>query len=294
MNENKSGEERAKVERQEGRYYLTDLDGTLLRSDAAASAFTREVLAQAADRGAVISYATARGYVSSSRVTAGIAWKHPLVLFNGALVYDPMENRVLDGFWLDGAVTNEIIGLGKELSLTPLLFALDRDNRERVLHERLHRPGDVEFHRSRPGDPRFREVERLECPEDYRTLIITYIGLLEELEPLRDRAASLYGDRAHIHLMKDNYIEDHYFLELSHIRANKREGALLWCKLVGCDPAELTVFGDNLNDKGLFEAAGRRVAVANAHPELIAMSHEVALSNNDDGVARYIRERYRS
>jgi 5-amino-6-(5-phospho-D-ribitylamino)uracil phosphatase len=272
-------------------FYLTDLDGTLLRSDAAASEYTIEVLSEALDRGAVISYATARGYVSSSRAAAGVPWKYPLVLFNGALIYDPMEKRVLDGFWLDAGAANDIIGLGKEFGLTPLLFALDHDNRERVLHERLHRTGDKEFHRSRPGDPRFREVERLFCPEDYRTLTLTYIGLKEELEPLRDKAAALHGDRAHINLMKDNYIEDHYFLELSHVRANKREGTLLWCKLVGCEPAEVTVFGDNLNDTGLFEAAGCRVAVENAHPALIRMADAVIPSNNEDGVALYIKDR---
>ena len=105
---------------------------------------------------------------------------------------------------------------------------------------------------SRPNDLRFREVEPLACHHTHRTLIITYIGLLDELEKIHAYVNDTYGMEVHTHLMKDLYIADHYFLEFSHFMANKQEGLLLWSKLVGCDPTEVTVFGDNLNDIGLF------------------------------------------
>jgi hydroxymethylpyrimidine pyrophosphatase-like HAD family hydrolase len=51
-------------------FFLTDLDGTLLRSDATLSPYTSRILEQALERGAVISYATARSYTSSNSVVA--------------------------------------------------------------------------------------------------------------------------------------------------------------------------------------------------------------------------------
>ncbi|WP_438447174.1 HAD hydrolase family protein [Gorillibacterium sp. sgz5001074] len=272
-------------------YVLTDLDGTLLRSDAQASEWTRRTIADALHRGAVISYATARGYTSSSIAAAGIPWKYPLVLYNGAMLLDPASLQVLDGAWLDRHIANAIIGMGRDHGLIPYLFTLDRKDRERVFHEKLLRTGELHFYNSRPGDPRFREVKRLECPGDCRALTITYIGLREELEPLRKQAADTFGGRIHLHMMKDNYIPDHYFLEMSDPKANKRDGLLLWARHVGCKPSEVTVFGDNLNDIGLFEAGGTRVAVANAHPDLIRMADHVTGSHNEDGVARYVLER---
>jgi Cof subfamily protein (haloacid dehalogenase superfamily) len=274
-------------------YFLTDLDGTLLRSNAQPSAFTVDVLTQALEKGAVISYATARSYQSSQEVVSVIPWRFPLVLYNGAMLFDPIEKRVLGGRWLDNGRTNAIIKLGKTFGLTPLLFVLDENDNERVYHEKLERTGECQFYESRPNDPRFREVAHLECPASLRTLDVLYIGLLEELLPLKVAVEKDLGSDVHVHLTKDNYIVDHYFLEFSHPEANKQIGLRLWAELVGCSSEEVTVFGDNLNDRGMFLEAGHKVAVANAHPEIIVLADEIIRSNDEDGVSSYIAARVR-
>nr|WP_275691071.1 HAD hydrolase family protein [Paenibacillus aceris] len=111
------------------------------------------------------------------------------------------------------------------------------------------------------------------------------------MEPLKKAVAYVFGSEIHIHMMKDNYIENHYFLEFSHPKANKQEGLLLWAKHVGCTSEDITVFGDNLNDVGMFLAAGRKIAVENAHPEILTMADEIILSNDQDGVAAYMEAR---
>lgn len=268
--------------------FLTDLDGTLLRSNATLSEYTVEQLTSAIHNGAIVSYATARSYRSSMRAVAAIPWKEPVVLYNGALIYDPIHKKVLDGRWLSREITNQIIEIGRSYHLIPLLFTLDEDDQEKVLHEKLYKLGDISFYNSRPNDSRFQEVALLSSPETYRTLIVTYIGLLDDLLNFKERINEVFGDLIHTHMMKDNYIEDHYFLEFSHPQANKAEGATLWAKLVGCSLNELTVFGDNLNDVGMFEVAGRCVAVASAHEILIELADHVIGANDEDAVARYI------
>ena len=44
------------------------------------------------------------------------------------------------------------------------------------------------------------------------------------------------------------------------------------------------------NDIPMLEWAGHGVAVANAHPDVLAVSHEVTASNDDDGVALVLEE----
>lgn len=116
-------------------YFLTDLDGTLLRSNAKPSDYTVSVLTQALDQGTVVSYATARSYQSSNAVVSEIPWRYPLVLYNGAMLFDPIAKRVLGGRWLDSERSNAIVKIGKTFGITPLLFALDEQDYERVLHE---------------------------------------------------------------------------------------------------------------------------------------------------------------
>ncbi|WP_342565720.1 HAD hydrolase family protein [Paenibacillus sp. FSL R7-0345] len=271
--------------------YITDLDGTLLTSDQRLTDFTVQVITEALDQGALISYATARGYISAARVVSQIPWKHPLILYNGALIYDGINGKVIGGYWLDPVISGEIISLGRKAGgLTPFYFSLDEDDNERVLYEPLTRSGEIRFYNSRPGDKRFREVNRLECPDGCRTLIISYIGLLEELQPIREAVQERFGDQLQIHFMQDIYIEDHYFLEFSHPRGNKSDGLKLWAQHMGVEPDKITVFGDHINDLGLFTAAGTGIAVQNAQPELKALADRVIDSNNEDGVAVYLEQ----
>ena len=54
-------------------------------------------------------------------------------------------------------------------------------------------------------------------------------------------------------------------------------------------PDDVLVFGDMPNDVPMFRWAGwRRVAVANAHPEVLAVADEVTASNDADGVAAWL------
>ncbi len=269
------------------RYYVTDLDGTLLRSDATLSPYTAEVLRQAADSGAMIGYATARSWQSSRPIVSSIPWNCPVLLYNGAVLLDPRTRNVLSGRWLDHGTANALLTIGRSYGLVPLVFALDPYDSEKVYHEKLSRAEDLAFKASRPNDPRFEELDKLAMTEADRTLILTYIGAYETLEPLAQAAERAHAGNIHIHFMQDRYL-DAYFLEFSHPQANKRDGLQAWCRYVGCEPADVTVFGDQLNDIGMFETAGRRIAVSNADTRVIALADHITSTNDDDGVARYI------
>lgn len=60
------------------------------------------------------------------------------------------------------------------------------------------------------------------------------------------------------------------------------------CDQWGVTAAEVAAFGDMPNDLPLLRWAGLAVAVANAHPNLLAVAHEVTASNDEDGVARVL------
>jgi Cof subfamily protein (haloacid dehalogenase superfamily) len=270
------------------RAYITDLDGTLLKPDQTLTAYTIEVLTKALKQDVKISFATARGYISAKQAVSSIPWKYPMILYNGALLYDGVKRRVLDGFWLDYRISNEIIKIGKRYGLTPFYFSLDARDSECVLHERLERAGDAAFYRNRVNDPRFRQIAKLVCPPEHRTLSVIYIGLKDELEPILTDVNEQLDAQVHVHMMKDYYIEDHYFLEFSHPQANKREGLQLWAGHMGVNTRDITVFGDHINDLGLFEAGGYRIAVQNAQESIKQLADEIIGSNGEDGVAAYL------
>jgi Cof subfamily protein (haloacid dehalogenase superfamily) len=272
-------------------YILTDLDGTLLRTNSTLSSFSEEVFTAAHEAGHVVSYATARSYASSQTKVSVIPWQFPLILYNGALIFDPLTQKIVGGAWLSHDITNDVISLGKSFDQLPFLFLMDENQHELVLHEPLRRIGEQGFFASRPNDRRFHEVPLLQLNHpDKKVMIITYIGIYEDLKPFYDALKLRYNTDIYMHFTLDTYLQDQYFLEVSDSLANKGAATLRWAELVGCLPEQVIVFGDNLNDLGMFEVVGKRLAVSNARPELQEKADSLIASNDEDGVARYIKD----
>lgn len=268
--------------------FVSDLDGTLLRSNQTLSDYTIRIVNEAVYGGNIVSFATARGLFSAKSVVSAIEWKHPVILYNGALLYDVAQDQVMDGYWLNNELTTELIGMGKQFGLSPFYFSLDANHQERVYHEALSTFGMVEFLKSRSNDPRFCEVDQLKAFIGSRTLALTYIGEWEMLIAFKEEVTVKIGEQLNCHMMKDYYIPNQYFLEFSHPLASKREGLALWARHMNVNPKQICIFGDQLNDLGLFEAAGQKVAVANAHHDILKLADKVIESNDEDGVAKYI------
>lgn len=73
--------------------YVSDLDGTLLRSDARTSAYTNQVINQLTSDGMLFSYATARSYLTATKATKGLNARIPIITYNGAVI---LQNDTFD------------------------------------------------------------------------------------------------------------------------------------------------------------------------------------------------------
>ena len=63
--------------------YVSDLDGTLLRSNERTSEYTNDVINSLVEKGMIFSYATARSLVTAKKVTKGLYVRIPLIVYNG-------------------------------------------------------------------------------------------------------------------------------------------------------------------------------------------------------------------
>ncbi|MDE6789584.1 MAG: HAD family hydrolase, partial [Ruminococcus sp.] len=62
--------------------YVSDLDGTLLRSNEITSDYTNSVINSLTDMGMIFSYATARSFITAKKVTKGLNARIPLIVYN--------------------------------------------------------------------------------------------------------------------------------------------------------------------------------------------------------------------
>ena len=66
--------------------YVSDLDGTLLRSNERTSEYTNSVINRLTAQGMLFSYTTARSFHTAKKVTEGMTAKIPLIVYNGAFI----------------------------------------------------------------------------------------------------------------------------------------------------------------------------------------------------------------
>ena len=81
--------------------------------------------------------------------------------------------------------------------------------------------------------------------------------------------------------------------EISAPGITKATGLARVAESYGVEPADIVYFGDMPNDvaacEWVREAGGRAVAMAHAHPEVLAAATDVTLTNDEDGLVAFLR-----
>lgn len=260
--------------------YVSDLDGTLLRSDERTSGYTNRTVNRLVGEGMLFSYATARSFQTARKVTAGLEAEIPLIVYNGAAVADNRDGSFLQMNFFGGEAA-EILDELEACGVFPIVYAV-AGGREMFsyLPARCTR-GMRAFLETRKNDRRANPVatRRTLCAGDI--FYFTCIDEREKLLPLYEK----YREQYHCVFQVDLYTREQW-LEIMPKAASKASAALWLKSSLGC--GRLVVFGDGENDVDLFEAADEAYAVANAADVLKAVATGVIGANDEDGVARWL------
>lgn len=260
--------------------YLSDLDGTLLRSDQRTSAFTNETINRLVGEGMLFSYATARSFHTAGKATVGLDAQIPLIVYNGAFIVDNATHELLASNLFTEAEAAAVLSVLLAAGVSPIVYCMD--DRERFVYnaDRINRDTQ-EFVASRRGDPRDTPVTNDAELTRSGTFYFTCIDAAERLAPLyeqfRDVFSCVYS--------KDIY-SGAQWLEIMPRAATKAHAARQLARMLGCD--RIVAFGDSVNDIPLFEAADECYAVENAADVLKACATAVIPSNDEDGVACWL------
>lgn len=265
--------------------FVTDLDGTLLRNDLSVSHRTCSVLNSLLDRGELITYATSRSFEKCRELLAGIHFKLPCVVLNGALVVNAENGEVIIANALTESMVDTTLDLGARFNLTPFLLG-QVDGRDVLSYSGCENEGQRSFIAKRSEDPRLRKVDRVVPIE--QNLVLNFVGADSKLSALRDALTLEFQGQVEIKYAPDIYCDGFFTLEVLHKDADKGTALKQLALLLNVSLNQMAVFGDHLNDHGMFKVAGQSIAVSNAHSELRSVASVVIGSNDEDGVAEYL------
>lgn len=260
--------------------YVSDLDGTLLRSDEKISQYTSSVINSLTKKGMLFSYATARSLITAKKVTSGINAKIPLIVYNGAFVIDNSTGDIMIENYFDDEVDIVLDDLFSN-EVYPIVYAYI-DGKEKVSFvPELCSDGMRKFLDSRKGDVRANAVETINELKSEKMFYITCIDEPQKLEALYKK----YRDVYHCVYQTDIYTKEQW-LEIMPLNASKAKAIRQLQSLLKCE--KLVVFGDGKNDIDMFELADESYAVQNAHEDLKRIATSVISSNDEDGVAKWL------
>ena len=270
--------------------YVTDLDGTLIRDDLTLSAWARRELVAMLDEGVPITVATARSIASLSAILGDIPFRLPVVEFNGAFLTDYRTKKHDHVNAIEPGVAEEACRLVMCSGMQPFLSAWD-GSRDLLYYRGITNEGENAYYRERLAlkDDRLRLVDDLSIGLRQQVVCLTLIARERELADLGSAISARFGTALRVTIYAFRYFPGWHFLSIHDRRATKENGIKALQKTHGYDGVPLVVFGDDVNDMGMFRAAAHAVAMANARPELKALAHETIGTNQEDSVIRWLR-----
>lgn len=270
--------------------YISDLDGTLLSASGSLSTECIQRLNHLIDRGLRFTIATARNYDSAHPILKGLNLKIPAILFNGVYL---TEFKTGQNVFLADFITQEVVGemlkLVKPKELHPFIYSyFSNGEKHRVYYRKTTNPGAEAYLASLDGDKRLRKVDDYNFAQEEKVSGFLLIDKKKVLEPIHQELKKKFPQEISLYFAEDVSKKGYFWLQAYHREANKAYMIKILAQYLKIPMQNVVVFGDYMNDLGMFNIAGRAIAVSNAIPEVKRAAHEIIGSNDNGSVIDYL------
>ena len=240
---------------------VTDLDGTLLRSDKSVSEYTASVLSHCRENGIKIVFATARPIRAVEMLETGIEYD-AAVYHNSAVIS------------VDCAVVHKT-GIAPETAKRLLSKASRLVGTAAEINDSLYANFDAEKVWAGSNHILTDFTDIPPEPVDKLIFMTTNSTKIHELEAMFDD--DLYWE-----------ISENMIVMVMNKNARKLNAIKYVAGKFNIDISDIAAFGDDYNDIEMLRECGAGVAAGNAIDEVKAVAYYVCGSNDNDGVARWI------
>ncbi len=263
-----------------------DLDGTLLRSDKTISSETKDALTSCSEAGIYIVPATGRFYNGIPETLRNLPFIRYAITINGSAVLDVSENKTIYEATISAASAVPVLEYFNDLGVAYNFYSQDAGYMEKRFIDHIEDHLDSKVFQA--------TVRQLYTPVDdlisFMTNEFDRINKFQIFtkEPDKLRAASDFVNGLGLPLVVTSSFV--YNLEINNINATKGKALSSLSEYLGVDIKDTAAFGDGGNDINMLEAAGYGIAMENARTPVKQIADYITLSNNEDGVAKWIND----
>lgn len=264
--------------------YISDLDGTLLNNEKKISKVSTELLNELIESKALhFSVATARTPATVENILSDVHMKEWIIVMNGVALYDLVNHQYHQVEYISSDLVQEILKALGDWTSQGFIYTI-ADHKLTVYYDQIIGEGREKFYEERKNLSHKKFVQK-PLVSDEQVIYFVFIDTKARIQQIYDCLQGIEGiDKV---MYQDIYCEDSYLLEVYSHKATKSNGIKKLKSLGGYH--KVIVFGDQLNDKSMFELAHESYAVENAASIIKEMATGIIGSNEEDSVARFIK-----
>jgi len=265
-----------------------DLDGTLLDRSSAISGYTRETLRRLSDRGIAYTVATGRTLHGSRSILGGHGFRLPQAYKNGVMIWDPREDGFSHRQVMQPAEVEQVIAELERRGVAPFIFTAEAEGRHAVYHPPSRSPAEAQLAEQFAVEGAVKLVRSARLPPGSAITHVSAIGARDAIGPVEEAVASAPGLVAYAgDALEGGGLR---WIDVHHGDASKGSAVDMLRAQLGA--TRVLCFGDGDNDLSMFARADESYAPENAGPEVKAAATAVIGHHDQDGIARFLRERF--
>lgn len=252
-----------------------DLDGTLLNSNHEISDFTKKTLFKVREKGIRVYIATGRLYKSLYKYKEELEIDTPVICYNGAMAVDGKTDEKIFEIPLKNTVIYRLIEISREKRVHLNLFSDEKWYAECIGKEL------EEYEKSSGLKSHLVNFDKI---KDLKITKGMYVGENEKLLEINSILEKEFDNKIYRAFSKP------YFLEILNENVSKGDTLIKILRKEEIDPKKTVAFGDGFNDLEMLKLVGVGVAMENAPEELKSKVKNITVSNDEDGVAKFLIE----
>ncbi|HLR72781.1 MAG TPA: Cof-type HAD-IIB family hydrolase [Pseudogracilibacillus sp.] len=264
-----------------------DLDGTLLTDKKTISPASKKIVQQLIEEGHIVVIATGRSNRLSILYYNELGLQTPLINSNGAVLHNPFDNS-----WgsyhhpLKHDTAMEIVETCYDLNSENILAAVHDDVYLDSYDEAI-----ANFYGVKNGqfDHSFVVGNVKQHLKENPTLMLLYPDA-DHVDTLTNRLNELETEIVD----HRNWGEPFHVIEVMNKQMNKAEALKQVANYYGIPKHRIVAFGDGSNDLEMIDYAGVGVAMTNGLTEIKQVAKYVTDTNENDGVANFLTEYFKT
>ncbi|HKN97943.1 MAG TPA: HAD family hydrolase [Pseudonocardiaceae bacterium] len=262
------------------RLVASDVDGTLLDPMETVTPRTAAVVARVVAAGTPFVLVSGRPPRWIPKVAAAAGVTGLAVCANGSVLYDIADDRIVATHLLSPDVLGDLVHAVRS-ALPDCRVATERVGGSALAMAGQEFATEAGYRHPWPGDNIYTAPLAEVLGHPAVKLLVRHGGMTSD--ELSAAVVAVLGDVVEI-----TYSSSVGMVELAPRGVTKGTGLAEVAQRLDVPAADVLAFGDMPNDVPMLRWAGHGVAMANGHPEVLAVADEVTAANGEDGVAQVL------